>query len=66
MLVYELMDPVNGAAPSYLVWKTSALAVVLHRVVKVDFSQPLYKYYIMNFEKNQIFTFQNLQVGVVI
>ena len=37
MLVYELMDPVSGAAPPYLVWKTSALAVVLHRVIE-DFS----------------------------
>ena len=29
-------------------------------------SQPLYKYYITIFKKNQIFTLQNLQVGVVI
>ena len=29
-------------------------------------SQPLYKYYITIFKKNQIFTFQNLQIGVVI
>ena len=47
-------------------WKADALASWTTTPYRRFLSQPLYKYYITIFKKNQIFTFQNLQVGVVI
>ena len=51
---YRQMDPVMVIETTSAVWKTAILAVELHRVIKISLSS-LYKYYIKDFEKNQIF-----------
>ena len=63
MLVYELMDRDTGFEPAPSAWKAEMLAADTNPGFE-DFSQPLYKYYIMIFKKNQIFTSQLCHIKV--
>ena len=59
------MDPVTGLEPVPPAWKAGMLATDTTPSYKIYLSS-LYKYYTTIFEKNQIFTRSNSQVGVVI